>query len=319
MTLLHDPAMQRICAGVVGVLVSASVVGETLARTPVGRRNPAVIDNLNSRVHAWWAMVAVFALALLTGLLGSIILFGLISFLALREMVTLTPTARSDYQAIFWTFFVVTPIQYLLVAVHWYGLFAIFIPVYAFLFIAIRGVLVGDTDRFMERAATIQWAMMTCVYCVSYAPALLDLDIKGYSGQGAKLLLFLTIVVQSSDVFQYICGKLFGRHRLIPRVSPNKTVEGLVGGWLLATLVGTGIWWITPFAWWQASLFAMLIVVMGASGGLVMSAIKRDRQVKDFGTLLRGHGGIVDRIDSLISAAPVFFHLVRFFFPSAGF
>ena len=319
MKLLHDTAFQRIALGILGLLVVATVTGQILQRTSAAQRNPEVVHNLNQRINAWWGMVVIFTIALLLGGAGSVALFALVSFLALREFVTLTPTARSDYQALFWTFFVLTPVQYVLVAVHWYGLFTIFIPVYGFLFIAIRNVLAGDTTRFLERTGTILLAVMVCVYCVSYAPALLDLDLVGFAGQGAKLLLFLTLVVQVSDVGQYIFGKLFGRHRIAPLVSPNKTVEGLVGGGLLATLAGAGIWWITPFSWWQAGMLAAVIVFMGFSGGLVMSAVKRDRQVKDFGTLLAGHGGVMDRIDSLAFAAPVFFHVVRFFFHSPNF
>jgi phosphatidate cytidylyltransferase len=148
---------------------------------------------------------------------------------------------------------------------------------------------------------------------VSYAPALLTLE-AGDENQGAKLLLFLVIVVQSSDVAQYIWGKLVGRRRIAPAVSPNKTWEGFAGGILTATFLGTGLWWVTPFAPWQAALMSLVIALMGFAGGLTMSAIKRDRGVKDFGTLIAGHGGVLDRIDSLCFAAPVFFHLTRYFF-----
>ena len=113
---------------------------------------------------------------------------------------------------------------------------------------------------------------------------------------------------------QYVWGKLLGRRKIAPTLSPNKTLEGFVGGSLSATAIGAGLWWATPFAWWQAALLAFLITLMGFFGGLVMSAIKRDRGVKDYGTLIEGHGGMVDRIDSLCFAAPVFFHLVRFYF-----
>jgi phosphatidate cytidylyltransferase len=155
---------------------------------------------------------------------------------------------------------------------------------------------------------------MICVYCVSYAPALLTLEIPGYEDGSAKLLLYLIIVVQGSDVLQYIFGKLFGRHRIAPSVSPNKTWEGFLGGVATATLIGTGLWWATPFAPWQAALMSLVITLMGFSGGLTMSAIKRDGGVKDFGSLIAGHGGVLDRIDSLCFAAPVFFHLTRYFF-----
>ena len=175
-------------------------------------------------------MCAVFAVALLTRGVGSVLLFALISFFALREFITLTPTRHGDHRTLLWVFFVVTPIQYWLVWNDWYGLFAIFIPVFAFLLVPTRNALAGDTEHFLERTATIQWALMICVYCVSYAPALLTLEVGGYENEGAKLLLFLVIVVQGSDVAQYIWGKLFGRRRIAPTVSPNKTWEGFAAG-----------------------------------------------------------------------------------------
>src|SRR5206468_870908 len=196
--------------------------------------------------------------------------------------------------ALVWSFFLVIPLQYVLVGVQWYGFFSIMIPVYAFLFVTARLVLAGETERFLERAATIQWGLMTCVYCISYAPALLLLDIKGYEGENAKLLFFLVVVVQLSDVFQYIWGKLFGRHPIAPGISPNKTWEGFLGGIVCAVLLGTSLWWITPFNPWQAALMALAIALMGFVGGLVMSAVKRDRGVKDYGSLIEGHGGVLD-------------------------
>jgi phosphatidate cytidylyltransferase len=308
-----DRELLWLGGGVLVVLVVASIVGAVLARRVTSDSARATVGNLNDRIRAWWVMCGVFAVALLTGEIGSILLFALISFFALREFITLTPTRHGDHRTLLWVFFVVMPIQYWLVWDDWYGLFAIFIPVFAFLLVPTRNAIAGDTDHFLERTATIQWALMICVYCVSYAPALLTLE-AGDENQGAKLLLFLVIVVQGSDVAQYIWGKLFGRRRIAPTVSPNKTWEGFFGGILTASLIGTGLWWITPFTPWQAALMSLVITFMGFAGGLTMSAIKRDRGVKDFGTLIAGHGGVLDRIDSLCFAAPVFFHLTRYFF-----
>jgi phosphatidate cytidylyltransferase len=265
-------------------------------------------------VKAWWIMVLIFGAALAIGGVGSVALFALVSFFALREFVTLTPTRAGDHRTLFWAFFVVIPLQYVLVWMQWYGLFAILIPVYAFVLLPIRSAAEGDCERFLERSAKIQWGLMVCVYFVSHVPALLMLTIPGYAGQNAKLLLFLVLVVQLSDVLQYVWGKLLGRRKIAPTLSPNKTLEGFIGGVLSATAIGAALWWATPFTPWQAALFALLITLMGFFGGLVMSAIKRDRGVKDYGTLIEGHGGMIDRIDSLCFAAPVFFHLVRYFF-----
>lgn len=314
MRLKIDNETLWLVGGVGGLLVLATTVGFWLARRAQSESAIATVRNLNARIKAWWMMVGVFALALLTGGLGSIALFALTSFLALREFITLTPTRPGDHRTLFWVFFVITPLQFVLVAVDWYGLFVIFIPVYAFLFVPVRCAVAGDCERFLERTAKMQWGLMVCVYCVSHAPALLNLRIPGYEGQNAKLLFYLVLVVQISDVLQYVWGKTLGRRKVAPTVSPSKTWEGLIGGVLSATLVGAGLWWATPFTPLQSAGMALAVTSMGFAGGLVMSAIKRDRGVKDWGSLIEGHGGMMDRIDSLCFAAPVFFHLTRYYF-----
>ncbi|HKS36418.1 MAG TPA: phosphatidate cytidylyltransferase [Verrucomicrobiae bacterium] len=314
MNLSFDHEMLWLMGGVLGLLALATAVGRWIAARVTSKSARATVANLNARIRAWWIMVIVFAMALLTGGIGSVILFALTSFLALREFITLTPTRVGDHRALFWVFFVITPLQYWLVATRWYGLFAIFIPVYAFLFIPLRAAIAGDCERFLERTAKIQWGLMICVYCLSHAPALLSLDIPGYKGQNAKLLFYLVLVVQLSDVLQYVWGKTLGRHKIAQRVSPNKTWEGFLGGILSATAIGAGLWWVTPFTPLQSAALSLVITLMGFAGGLVMSAIKRDRGVKDYGAILEGHGGVMDRIDSICFAAPVFFHLTRYFF-----
>jgi phosphatidate cytidylyltransferase len=174
--------------------------------------------------------------------------------------------------------------------------------------------MAGDTENFLARTSMIQWALMLCVYCVSHAPALLMLQIPGFEGQNIKLLMFLILIAQLSDVFQYVFGKTLGKHKVAPHVSPNKTWEGLIGGVGASVAVGTGLWWITPFNIWQAALISLAICLAGFAGGLCMSAIKRDRGIKDFGTLIEGHGGMLDRIDSICFAAPIYFHIIRYFF-----
>lgn len=300
--------------GILIFLAIATLIGWILEKRSRDELKSGAIQNLNARIKAWWIMTTIFAAALATGRTGLTVLFGFISFLALREFITLTPTHVGDHRSLFWIFFVITPLHYWLISRNWYSLYTIFIPVYAFLFIPLRSAIAGDCDQFLERAAKIQWGLMICVYCVSHAPALLYLDIPGYSGNSGTLLLYFVLVAQISDVMQYVWGKLFGRHKIAPNVSPNKTVEGFVGGTLSATALGAALWRFTPYNWWQAAAFSLLITWLGFAGGLVMSAIKRDRGVKDYGHLIEGHGGVMDRIDSLCFAAPVFFHVTRFFF-----
>jgi len=153
---------------------------------------------------------------------------------------------------------------------------------------------------------------MIAIYCVSYIPALLSLNLPGFEGRNILLIAFLVIVVQASDVLQYVWGKLMGKRKIAPRLSPSKTVEGFVGGVGSATILGALMWWITPFNPLEAGAMALIIALMGFFGGLVLSAVKRDRGVKDWGATIAGHGGFIDRLDSLIFAAPIFFHLTRF-------
>ncbi len=297
--------------GVIAVLVAASVTGALLKRRAGGEASPTV-ENLIARVNAWWVMVALLGVAIAGGKTAVVVLYAATSFFALREFITLTDTRRGDHWALLVAFFVALPVQYYLVWVEWYGLFSIFIPVYGFLLMPAIAALRQDTDHFLSRVAAQQWALMICVYCASHVPALLTLRIPGYEGREVLLVAFLIIVVQGSDVLQYVFGKLYGRRKVAPLLSPSKTWEGLVGGVASATLLGTALWWITPFAPWQAGLMAFAICVMGFLGGLVMSGIKRDRGVKDWGRMIAGHGGVLDRIDSIVFSAPIFFHLTRY-------
>lgn len=298
--------------GIGAVLLFASVVG-ALLRWRLGPQN-SVVANLNARINAWWVMVAIIGFSLLGGHTGIVLLFAFVSFFALREFLTLTYTRRGDHVALLACFFIFLPLQYLFVWQNWYGMFSIFVPVYAFLLMPFLACLGHDTTNFLARATQTQWGLMICVYAISHVPALLALQIPGFEERNLLLVVFLILVVQSSDVLQYIWGKLFGRHKIAPNVSPSKTVEGFIGGVASATALGAALWWITPFTPLQAAGMALAITLMGFAGGLVMSAIKRDRGVKDWGHLIEGHGGMLDRLDSVCFSAPIFFHLVRYFF-----
>lgn len=306
-------AMGKVLAvlgAIVAMLVVATAVGAWLRR----RHDGPEIHNLNARLRAWWAMVAVLGTCFVIGPTANLVVFACISFLALREFVTLTPTRPGDHLPLVVAFYVLVPVQYWLIHDQWYGLFAIFIPVYAFLALPALAVLSGDTTDFLARTTKVQWGVMVTVYCISHAPALLLLDLRGPPGQNALLLLYLMLVVQISDVLQYVVGKLAGRRRLAPQVSPSKTVEGLIGGGLLAVAVGSALWWITPFTPLQSAGMSAVIVTGGAMGGLALSAVKRSLGAKDWGTMIEGHGGMLDRMDSVSFAAPVFFHMTRYWF-----
>jgi phosphatidate cytidylyltransferase len=300
-----------LLGGVFAVLIVASGIGGWLKMRAGSEPSPTV-DNLNARVKAWWIMAALLGAAIAFGKAAVVTLYALASFFALREFMTLTDTRRGDHWALLAAFFVVLPIQYWLVWTEWYGLFAVFIPVYGFLLMPVIAALRQDTDNFLTRVSAQQWGLMICVYCASHVPALLTLDIPGYAGKQVMLVAFLIIVAQGSDVLQYVFGKLWGKRKVAPLLSPSKTWEGLIGGVASATLLGGALWWITPFPPLVAAGLAFTICMMGFFGGLVMSGIKRDRGVKDWGRMISGHGGVLDRIDSIVFSAPIFFHLVRY-------
>jgi phosphatidate cytidylyltransferase len=311
---IHDVKLVWLYGGVLFLLLLSTFIGRILRSRYRTGTSRITIDNLNARIRAWWKMSAIFAAAVISGHVGSLILFGIISFLAMREYMTLVPTRRGDHRTLFWSFFVIMPLQYYLVGIQWYVLFAIMIPVLACIYIPPSIAIAGDTEHFLERASKIQFGIMVCVYSLSHAPALLLLKIPGFEGHDARLLLYLVIVDQMSDVLQYGWGKLIGKNKIAWRVSPNKTWEGLVGGVLSATALGTALWWATPFTPLQSAGMSLMICILGFNGNLVMSAVKRDIGIKDFGVVIEGRGGILDRIDSLCFAAPIFFHLVRYLF-----
>jgi phosphatidate cytidylyltransferase len=300
--------------GLVVILGTASIVGRILGQRAQSPESLATIDNLNARIRSWWLMVAVFAVAFVFGKGVTLVLFALTSFYCLREFISLTPTRPADHAALAVAFYVFLPLQYVLIGIDWQSLFSIAIPVYAFLLLPVLAVLKHETNEFLMRTAKVQWALMLTVYCISHAPALLLLRIPGFEGGGFLLLFFLVAIVQASDVLQYIFGKLFGRHKIAPVVSPNKTWEGFIGGGATATLLGAALYWITPFSPLQSAGMAAAIVLAGFCGGLVLSAVKRSLGAKDWGRMIEGHGGALDRMDSVTYAAPLFFHLTNYYF-----
>lgn len=330
---------------VMASLVIAQVVGYFLRRQPETTWNPAVIRAFTLRLRSYWMMCAILTSAILFRTPeATVVLFFCVSFWALREFITLTPTRMGDHRALFWVFFVFAPMQYFFVSrlstdpqsaasqsylapllpfdpttVDWYEVFFIGVPVFGFLFIPARIALAGDSKRFLERAAKTQAALLICVYALSYAPALLYLDLKTSSGTdwlggNAGVLFFFIVLVQLGDLLQYAWGKFIGKHVIAPEINANRTWEGFIGGVLSTTMLGTILFWATPFGPGEAALMSLVIAIMGFGGTMTLSAIKRDRGVKDYGTLVRGHAGVLDRIDSLCFAAPVFFHLTRAFF-----
>jgi phosphatidate cytidylyltransferase len=301
-----------LTTGITLVLALASVIGLAL-KIAVAKRQPhGAIDNLNSRVNAWWVICIVVGLALLAGRIGLVLLFAFASFVALREFMGSEPGQPAERRMILVCLLVVLPLQYLFVARGDFALYTLFVPaviVIAMSALALAGRPRDERDRTVT--ARLSLGLVISVWCISHAPALLTLDIAGYEGSNTFLLVYLILVVQSCDVLQYLWGKLAGRRKIAPTLSPSKTVEGSVGGIASATLLGTALSPITPFTVVEAAVISLVLTVLGFAGGLVLSAEKRRRGIKDWGTLLPGHGGMLDRLDSMFLSAPVFLALVR--------
>jgi len=302
-----DPSVGWALAGIFGILVTATLVVWLLGRV----KPRADWTELKLRVRTWWIMAGVFALALTLSRRVSLAFFAFVSFLALKEYLSLIPTRRADRIVLFWAYLAI-PIQYLWIDMRWYGMFIVFLPVYAFLLLPMRMVLIGETSGFLRAAGTLHWGLMATVFSLSHVAFLLVLPrAVNPHGGGPGLVLYLVFLTQFNDVAQYIWGRTLGRHKVIPKVSPGKTVEGLLGGvattvvlaWLLAPR-------LTPLSSYESIAAGLLIGFGGFVGDVVISALKRDLRIKDSGTLLPGHGGILDRIDSLSYTAPLFFHFV---------
>ncbi|MCG8709384.1 phosphatidate cytidylyltransferase [Brenneria sp. 4F2] len=268
---------------------------------------------LQQRINSWWVIICLFSLAMLSPTWLALTFFGFISFLSLKEYLTLAPTRRSDHVPLLWMYAAI-PLQYIWIGMSWYGMFIIFIPIYVFLFLPARMVVIGDTKGFLHSAAVMHWGMMTTVFALSHVAFLLALPGEDVSA-GSLLVIFLVALTELNDIAQYLWGKSLGNVKVTPKVSPNKTLAGLLGGVCTTTLLAAVLGpLLTPMDWLHSLGAGVIIGLSGFCGDVVMSAIKRDFGVKDSGKLLPGHGGILDRLDSLIYTAPLFFHFYYYFY-----
>ncbi len=297
-----------LMAVVITLLIIASLICMVKKRAYPERN----YSELWLRIRSWWVMVGIIFFALWQGQTATIALFGFLSFLALKEFLSIVPTRLTDRRTLFWAY-VAIPLQYYWVAEAWYGMFIIFIPIYMFLILPIRMVLTGETQGFIRSAGIIHWSTMLTVFSISHIPFLLVLPVKNFEAGAIGLVLFLLFITQLNDVAQYVWGKSFGFRKIIPTVSPNKTWEGFIGG-ICTTMVVASFAspWLTPMSRVEGLAAGALIGIGGFFGDVVISAVKRDLQIKDSGTLIPGHGGMLDRVDSLLFTAPLFFHFIYY-------
>lgn len=297
-----------VVALIFGILIFASTLFFI-----VGKVKPnANVKELKDRTKSWWVMAIMFIGATIFSTKISYVAIAFLSFVAFRELYSMLGFRDSDRRAIFWAIFSI-PIQYYLAYIGWYGAYIIFIPVVMFLLLPLRLVLKGDTIGITKSMASLHWTLMLTVFGISHMAYLLSLpELEGFSSGGRGLLLFLVFLTEINDVMQFTWGKLLGRHKIIPKVSPNKTWEGFVGGLISTTIIGYFLGFLTPLTDYQVIFVSFMIAFSGFVGDIVMSSIKRDVGVKDTGETIPGHGGILDRIDSLAYSAPAFFHIVYY-------
>jgi phosphatidate cytidylyltransferase len=307
---IDSRALQGLLAILLLLTISTALAG--VLKMAVGGKT---ITEARLRIKTWWAIFGGVAAAALFGRDASIVALAIVSFVAFKEFMSLAPGRAVDRPAIFMAFAAI-PVQYLFVWMHWYGMFIIWIPVYAFLLLPARMALKGETKGFLRAAGTMHWSLMTTVFALSHLAYLLNLPAGAHGHarwSGLTLLIFLLFLTEFNDVCQFVWGKMLGRLKALPTVSPNKTIEGFLGGvastTAMAALLGP---WMTPLNIWESLAAGLLISTAGFLGDVVMSAIKRDIGVKDSGSLLPGHGGALDRLDSLIFTAPLFFHFVYY-------
>lgn len=291
-------------------------------------RNPGrEMREIRSRVRTWWVIVVLFAITLLVSPVLTVCFFALVSFLALKEFLSMTPTRRADRRVLFYAYLAI-PIQYFLASSQWYALFITFIPVFMLLALPTRMLLIGETRGFLPAVSTLQWGLMLTVFCLSHAAFLMQLT-PGTSPRldpaydpsvprgstGIALLLFLLLLTEVNDIAQWCWSKVFGQRQVAPSVSRGKTYAGLLGGAVTiiaaAMLLGP---WLTLMDPLRSALAGLIIAVGGFLGDLCLSAVKRDLGIKDFGATLPGHGGVLDRVDSLLFTAPLFFHYVHYLY-----
>jgi phosphatidate cytidylyltransferase len=296
---------------VAGILLALTLTSEALrARAPQERPLPGV-DSFAARVRGWWAMAVLFALALLLGRAGVVLVFALTAFAALRQVATYTAKAREDHTALALAFFAVLPLQFLFVGLGYPGVFTIFIPVYVFAGLSVLSALRGSPARFLARVAETQWALMICVYGASHVPALMTLDLRGAPSGGVLLIPFLIMAVQGGEVAETVAGRRFDGRPIAPALSP-RSWRGAGAGVGVAGLIGAVLAWLTPFGLLGAALMAAIASAAGLAGTLVLAAIKRERGVKDWSHVIPGQGGVLDQLGGVFFAAPLFYHLTHY-------
>lgn len=289
----------------------ATGIGQWATRQTFDASRLARLALLNSHLRGSWSVLALFTIAFALGPTALLVVFALASFFALREFLSLTPIKPSDHWALVVAFYLVIPAQYLLLGFGRTSVFATFIPVYVFLLLPVIVAIRQDTERFLERVAKVQWGVMISVYCISHAPAIATLPIRGNEGRGPLLLLFFLLVVFTTDFLQVVFSATLGGRAL--KSNTDKTSGGVLAGSACGALVGTALWWLTPFEWWQAMLMSLVIVGTGYLGTVVLASVKQSLGARKWDTGIVLTRGVLERLEAMTFAAPLFWQITRYF------
>lgn len=319
------PEVRTAIISVVIIFAVANLVPFFIRRWQPG----SDVRKLTHRLRTWWLIVTLIGLALAWSITTMIVLLAFVSFLTLKEFLSMTPTRKADRRVLFYAYLSVI-VQYVVAGNGWYGIFMAFIPVIMFAWLPTRMWLIGKTEGFLRAAGTLHWGLMITVFCISHTAILLvfqaseaprvapdypSLIGKTYPGPG--LLVLLMLLTQLNSFFHELWGNALGFTKVSPTVSPRKTYGGLIGGVLstilVAVIVGPALTLLdTP----RALIAGLLIGVAGFAGDLCVSALKRDLKISNFGATLPGHGGVLDRVDSMVFTAPLFFHFIYYSYGS---
>ncbi len=300
------------------ILAVCSVLSIALVRL----RPDCDYRQVRARVRTWWVIAGLVAGSLLLSPMAAIWFFAFVSFLALKEYLSLIPSRRADRRVLFWAYAAI-PAQFVWVTGQWYGMFIVFIPIYLFMWLPTRMVMIGEMQGFLRSAGTLQWGVMGTVFFLSHAAFLLVMPVGEHPrvaphwpsthtavSAGPGLLLLLLVLTQCNEVGQLLLGKL-GRRQIAPAVSSENTWAGFAGGLLITVLIAAALGpWMTMLDLPRSLIAGIAIAFAGLLGNLNVAALERDLGVKEAGSMLPGFGGVLDRIDSLIFTAPVFFHFV---------
>lgn len=312
MQLTLNETFLAVLVGLVALSVVVTALGSHLGRNTTDAVKQQRLALVNSRLRASWSIVAVFSIAFALGTGALLFVFALASFFALRNFVSLTPIRPADHWALVLAFYVITPLHYVLIGIGYIGTFTVFIPVYVFLLLPVVMALKQDNERYLERVAKVQWGLMICVYCISHAPAIVQLGTPDAGERGPLLLVYFLLVLYIADLTQVITSAVLGGTPL--RSDPTRTWAGVMVAATVAGLLGTALWWMTPYRWWQSTLMSIIVACAGFLGSVVLSSVKKSLGARDWDTGIVGVRAVLDRLDALAFAAPVFFHLTAWLY-----